>query len=231
MWSLSHLPAVWESQVQSLGQEYSLEKGMATHSSILAWWIPWTEEPVWLQSMESQRVRHDWATYISQQQRPMINVIVVEAWSQPAYLDPLHAGNVVVAWSLALGGQLREMRPELSPQAPPTVLVTPSLLWSLEKLKVNRATWAVIGPIELCESWHYLIGPIELCESWHSSWALMEEGEARTHLQSWVSTGKSRWLGLQGRWWQAASYVLSSGPASLTRKLLSLPSPAEGGLP
>ena len=94
------------------------------------------------------------------------------------------------------------MRPELSPQAPPTVLVRPSLLWSLEKLKVNRATWAVIGPIELCESWHSLIGPIELCESWHSSWALMEEAEARTHLQSWVSTGKSRWLGLQGRWWQ-----------------------------
>ena len=46
-------------QVQSLGLEYPLEKKMAAHSSILAWEIPWTEEPGWLQSMESQRVGHD----------------------------------------------------------------------------------------------------------------------------------------------------------------------------
>ena len=41
------LSAVWETQVRSLGQEDSLEKGMAIHSSILAWRIPWTEEPGW----------------------------------------------------------------------------------------------------------------------------------------------------------------------------------------
>ena len=51
-----------DTQVWSLGQEYSLEKGLATHSSILAWRIPWTEEPGGLQSMESQRVLHDWQT-------------------------------------------------------------------------------------------------------------------------------------------------------------------------
>ena len=45
-----------ETQVRSLGHVDPLEKGMATHSSILAWKIPWTEEPGWLQSMESQRV-------------------------------------------------------------------------------------------------------------------------------------------------------------------------------
>ena len=45
--------------VQSLGQEDALEKGMATHSSILAWKIPRTKEPGGLQSMQSQRVRHD----------------------------------------------------------------------------------------------------------------------------------------------------------------------------
>ena len=48
-----------DTQVCSLGWEDPLEKGMATHSSILAWKIPWTEEPVRLQSMGSQRVRHD----------------------------------------------------------------------------------------------------------------------------------------------------------------------------
>ena len=53
------LPAVWETQVQSLGQEDPLEKEIATHSSILAWKIPWMEEPGRLQSMGLQRVRHD----------------------------------------------------------------------------------------------------------------------------------------------------------------------------
>ena len=46
-------------QVQSLGQEDPLEEGMATHSSILSWEVPWTEEPGGLQSMQLQRVRHD----------------------------------------------------------------------------------------------------------------------------------------------------------------------------
>ena len=49
-------------QVQSLGQEDLLEKEIATHSSILAWAIPWTEEPGGLQSMGLQRVRHDLVT-------------------------------------------------------------------------------------------------------------------------------------------------------------------------
>ena len=47
-----------ETRVRSLGKEEPLEKRMATHSSILAWKIPWTEEPGGLQSIESQRVRH-----------------------------------------------------------------------------------------------------------------------------------------------------------------------------
>ena len=53
------LPAVREARVQSLGWEDPLEKEMATHSSNLAWKIPWTEEPGGLQSMGSQRVGHD----------------------------------------------------------------------------------------------------------------------------------------------------------------------------
>ena len=53
------LPAVWETLVQSLGQEDPLEEEMVTHSRILAWRIPWTEEPGELQSMGSQGVRHD----------------------------------------------------------------------------------------------------------------------------------------------------------------------------
>ena len=55
-------PAKQETSVRSLGWEDPLEKGMATQSSILAWRIPWTEEPGRLQSMGSQRVRYDWVT-------------------------------------------------------------------------------------------------------------------------------------------------------------------------
>ena len=57
-----NLCAVQEILIQSLGWEDPLEKGMATHSSILAWRIPWTEEPGRLQSMGSQRVRHNLVT-------------------------------------------------------------------------------------------------------------------------------------------------------------------------
>ena len=62
---LKHLPGMWETQVRSLGQEDPLEKETATHSSTLAWRIPWREEPGRLHSMGSQRVRHHWETSLS----------------------------------------------------------------------------------------------------------------------------------------------------------------------
>ena len=57
--TVKRLPTMWETQVQTLGREDLLEKEMATHSSILAWKIPWMEEPGRLQSRESERVGHD----------------------------------------------------------------------------------------------------------------------------------------------------------------------------
>ena len=56
---VKNLPSMLETQIQSLGLEDPLEEGMATHSSILAWRIPRTEEPGVIQPMGSQRVRHD----------------------------------------------------------------------------------------------------------------------------------------------------------------------------
>ena len=56
---VKNLPAMQKTQVRSLGQEDPLEKGMAIHSSILAWRTPWTEEPGELQSMGSHRAGHD----------------------------------------------------------------------------------------------------------------------------------------------------------------------------
>ena len=60
--AVKNLPAVWETWVQSLVPEDPLEKGMATHSNILVWRIPWTEEPGKLQSMGLERVTHNWET-------------------------------------------------------------------------------------------------------------------------------------------------------------------------
>ena len=62
---LKRLPGMRETRVRSLGQEDPLEKEMVTHSSTLAWRIPWREETGSLQSMGSQRVRHDWATSLT----------------------------------------------------------------------------------------------------------------------------------------------------------------------
>ena len=62
---VKRLPAMQESRVRFLGREDPLEKEMAIHSSTLAWKIPWMEEPDRLQSMGSQRVRHDWETSLS----------------------------------------------------------------------------------------------------------------------------------------------------------------------
>ena len=59
---VKNLPAMQETWVRSPGREDPLKKGMATHSSILIWRSPWTQEPGRLQSMGSQRVGHDWAT-------------------------------------------------------------------------------------------------------------------------------------------------------------------------
>ena len=56
---VKHLPGMWETQVPSLGWEDPLEEEMAIYFSILAWRIPWTGEPVRLQSLGSQRVRHN----------------------------------------------------------------------------------------------------------------------------------------------------------------------------
>ena len=56
---VKRLPTMWETRVRALVREVPVEKEMATHSSILAWKIPWTEEPGGLQSMGSQRVGHD----------------------------------------------------------------------------------------------------------------------------------------------------------------------------
>ena len=64
-----------EKRVQSLDWEDSQEKGMATHSSVLAWEIPWTEEPGGLQFMESERVRHDIDT--KEQQQLLIKICAV----------------------------------------------------------------------------------------------------------------------------------------------------------
>ena len=72
---VKNLPTVQETWVQFLAQEDPLGKEMATHSSILAWRIPWTEEPGGLQSMGWERVRHDWATNTDRWSLPLASCV------------------------------------------------------------------------------------------------------------------------------------------------------------
>ena len=76
-----------EPQVQFLSREDALEEEMATHSSILAWEIPWSEEPGGLQSMESQRVGHDWAqvhvlTHTHTHTHTYCNSTIAQTWTE-----------------------------------------------------------------------------------------------------------------------------------------------------
>ena len=80
-----------ETWVQSLVQEDSLEKGTATHSSILAWRIPWTEEPGGLQPMRSQTVEHDWTTFtfhFHALEKEMAAHSSILAWRIPGTREP-----------------------------------------------------------------------------------------------------------------------------------------------
>ena len=74
---VKNLPTLQEIWVLSLGRDDPLEKGMATHSSILAWRIPWTEEPGRLKSMGSQRVGHDWACILCMHFIKLTNILFV----------------------------------------------------------------------------------------------------------------------------------------------------------
>ena len=94
-WTVKCLPTMQETRVRSLGWKDSLEKEMATHSSIHAWKIPWTEESGGLQSMGSQRVRYDWATSL--------------------HVSSLHAFRTLVFVSLILASLSRPISQIVSP--------------------------------------------------------------------------------------------------------------------
>ena len=125
--TVKNLPAVWETWVRSLGWEDPLEEGIATHSSILAWRIPSTEEPGGLQSMGLQRVRHDWATKASTVQvslficsrflphhcpqtmsstkaatMPPVHCQVPRAWSNIYWISPWASGRFITKYGRGL---------------------------------------------------------------------------------------------------------------------------------
>ena len=101
---LKRLPGMRETQVQSLGWEDPLEKEMATHSSTLAWRIPWMEGPGRLQSMGSQRVGQDWATLLSLSLSSTLSKPSLYIWKfsvyvllKPSLKDFQH--NLAIMWN------------------------------------------------------------------------------------------------------------------------------------
>ena len=101
-------PATQETPVQFLGWEDPLEEGMATHSSILAWRIPWTEEPGGLQSMVLQRVRHDWAAKNKQhREEPKCRKWAWLRWALIRWLIPMVP---VIRWSHRIAEHFSTLR-------------------------------------------------------------------------------------------------------------------------
>ena len=111
---VKNLHVMQKTWVQSLGQEDPLEKGLATHSSILAWRIPWTEEPGGLQSMGSQRVKHDCATntYIHN----------LRSWQRTNWVHRWTQEGLVMN---CLGSKYW---PRAKEQSPPSVSAVPTLM-------------------------------------------------------------------------------------------------------
>ena len=97
---IKKLPAMQKTWVWSLGQEDPLEKGMAAHSSTLAWRIPWTEEPGGLQSMGSQRIEHGWATHFHFSLDPFLTC----SHPSPFLLSAVSLSSDFNLWPLAFHG-------------------------------------------------------------------------------------------------------------------------------
>ena len=95
-----NLPAVWKTWVRFLAWEDPLEKEMANHSSVLAWRIPWTEEPGSLWSMVSQRVGHDWLTslfeFLPNKDTGVINEITLNLWITLVRIDILRVDSLLI---------------------------------------------------------------------------------------------------------------------------------------
>ena len=85
---VKNLPVMWETQAWSLGQEDPLEKGTAIHSSILAWRIPWIEEPSEIQSVGSQTVRQDWATDTFKAITSSLSIKIIFFWGKNVAFFP-----------------------------------------------------------------------------------------------------------------------------------------------
>ena len=104
---IKNLLAVQQTQVQSLDWEDLLEKGMASHSSILAWRIPWTEDPGKLQSMGSQRVGHDWANNTTTSDAMNKKSVGMARTAQDMVPFPFHKEKVLWGPTLLPGCWLR----------------------------------------------------------------------------------------------------------------------------
>ena len=130
--TVKRLSAMQETRVRFLGWEDTLEKGIATHSSILAWRIPWTEEPGRLWSMGSQRVGHDWATSLSLFIHTTTLDVAPVSWVNPMpmlHILPMYHGHIStfilpLSWAL-------------------NTIPNTHCVWVLSRVQLFVTTWTV----------------------------------------------------------------------------------------
>ena len=154
---VKHLPAKRETWVQFLGWEDPLEKEMATHSSTLAWRIPWTKDPGRLQSMGSQRVRHNWATSLS---------------FFRSYRDYTEKWELSGQWALATGENTAVSGAPLSAcwWFKPLTSASPSgTVEQVERVEVTSAKAIIFGRVWGAPGAHCLPCPVAVASRMHNS--------------------------------------------------------------
>ena len=169
-----------ETGVQSLGLEDPLEKEMAIHSSTIAWKIPWTEEPGRLQSMGSQRVRHDWATSLHSFLYSPALTSVHDYWKNHSLVDKVMSLLFNVLSRLVIAFLPRSKRLLISQLQSPSAVI-------LEPQKINSVTVSIVSP-SICHEvmrpdamifvfWMFWI----LSQLFHSSFSLSSRGSLVLH--------------------------------------------------
>ena len=131
---VKNMPAMQETWVWSLGQEDPLEEEMATHSSILAWRIAWTEEPGRLPSMGSQRVGHDWAT---------------DTFASPCLIFSFHSSAYFCYTHYDLGSPLCTFHTSVhSPWWP----LNAAPIFQMRKLRLRKIRYLATNMAHMCQS-------------------------------------------------------------------------------
>ena len=183
---------MWETWVQSLGREDPLEKERITHSSILAWRIPWTEKPGRLQSKGSQRVRHDWATSLTY-------LLTYQSFSEIGIQSQLRVSGLSKRWEW-ISVQFSSVTQSCPTLCDPMKHSTPGLPVHHQ---LSEFTQTYVRPWPVMPSSHLILcHPLLLLPSTSGGQSIEVSASASVlllNIQDWSPLGWTGWISLQSK--------------------------------